>query len=133
MLRNGKVIQKGKDHLMVCFDRLESCEKCGACEAGHKKQTLVRVLGDAAVGDVVAVVMPDNRILALSAVMYGVPLIGLIAGLLLGMRFFQSEVKALVTGVAGLVLFFFIVKAWDKRIQSMPKWQPHVAPDGEEA
>lgn len=125
MLRKGKVIGMEKKHLLVCFDRLEACEKCGACEGG-RKQTLVRVLGEAPVGSVVDVELPDNRILALSVIMYVIPLAGLLLGLFLGMHFFNSETRALLTGLAGLALFFLVVKAVDGKLQMMPAWQPHI-------
>ena len=69
MIRTGRVITIENNRPMVCFDRLDACEKCGACY-NNKKQTLVRVLGQAEIGNIVDVALPDNRILTLSVIMY---------------------------------------------------------------
>ena len=125
MIRTGRVITIENNRPMVCFDRLDACEKCGACY-NNKKQTLVRVLGQAEIGNIVDVALPDNRILTLSVIMYVIPLLGLILGLLIGNAVLGTEVKTLLAGLAGMAVFFIAVKAIDKWLQNQPKWQPHI-------
>lgn len=125
MVRSGKVIRVEKGRPMVCFDRLESCEKCSGC-LDNKKQALVRVLGEAQVGDTVEVELPDNRILGLSVVMYVIPLAGLLAGLLLGGALFAEEWKALLCALGGMAASFAAVRVIDGKLQNKEKWQPHI-------
>ena len=125
MIRTGRVVEIKGDRLMVCFERLEACEKCGACFT-EKKQTLVSVLGDAEVGNIVDVELPDNRVLGLSVIMYVIPLVGLVIGLFLGNSMMGSEMQALVMGLVFMALSFFAVKSIDKKVQKLHKWQPHI-------
>ncbi len=125
MIRTGRVIKIENSRPMVCFDKLDACEKCGAC-FNTKQQTLVRVLGDAKTDDIVDVSLPDNKILMLSVIMYVIPLVGLIIGLLLGSVLLDSEAKILILGLSMMALFFIVVKALDKWLQNQPKWQPHI-------
>lgn len=125
MIRTGRVIKIENGRPMVCFDRLETCEKCAGC-LDNKKQALVRVLGQAEPGDSVDVELPDHQILGLSIVMYAIPLAGLLIGLLMGNAVFAQEWQTLLCGFAGLALCFGIVRAIDGRIQNNEKWQPHI-------
>ncbi|MDO5022624.1 MAG: SoxR reducing system RseC family protein [Eubacteriales bacterium] len=125
MIRTGVVVKFEKNRPMVCFDRLQACESCGQCFDSNK-QTLVRVLGEAEIGDIVEVELPDKKILALSAMMYILPLVGLLIGLFLGNRFLAEEGLAFLTGLAGLGLCFLGVKIFDNWLQNQRRWQPHI-------
>lgn len=125
MIRTGRVIRIENGRPMVCFDRLELCDKCEGC-LDNKKQALVRVLGDAQQGDLVDVELPDNQILGLSIVMYAIPLAGLLIGLLAGNAVFNKEWQALLCALAGLAVSFGIVRLIDGKIQNEIKWQPHI-------
>ncbi len=125
MIRTGRVIKLEKNHPMVCFDRLKACEHCGQC-FDNNKQTLVRVLGEAKVGDIVEVELPDKKVLALSIMMYVLPLLGLLLGLFLGNRFLSEEGLAFLAGLAGLAICFIGVKLFDNWLQNQRKWQPHI-------
>lgn len=125
MIRTGRVIRIEKGRPMVCFDRLETCEKCAGC-LNDKKQALVRVLGEAQEGEMVDVELPDNQILGLSLIMYAIPLAGLLIGLFLGNAAFNREWQTLLCGLAGLALCLAVVRLIDGRIQNKVKWQPHI-------
>ena len=130
MIRTGIVVRHEHNHPMVCFDRLEMCSKCGQCGANHK-EALVRVLGEAEVGSVVSVELPDNKILWLSIIMYFFPLAGLVAGLMIGKQLFQSDLMQLLCALVAMAVFFIVVKLADNHLQTIPKWQPHIVPDEE--
>ena len=125
MIRTGRVVSIENGRLMVCFERLEMCEKCDAC-FDHKKQTLVRVLGEAKQGEIVDVELPDNQILSLSVVMYAIPLAGLLIGLLVGSAVFEKDWQTVLSSLAGLALCLGIVRVLDGKIQDKEKWQPHI-------
>lgn len=125
MIRTGRVIRIENGRPMVCFDRLETCEKCAGC-LDQKKQALVRVLGEAQEGETVDVELPDHQILGLSMIMYAIPLAGLLIGLLAGNAVFAREWQTLLCGLAGLALCLAIVRLIDGRIRNEVKWQPHI-------
>ena len=60
--------------LQVTFCRPDACQSCGACEGG-KKQTTIWVKGEAKVGDIAVVDMPDKTVIRASLIAYGLPLI----------------------------------------------------------
>ncbi|NLJ65603.1 MAG: SoxR reducing system RseC family protein [Christensenellaceae bacterium] len=125
MIRTGKVVKFEKGRPLVCFDRLAACESCGACMES-KTQTLVRVLGDADVGDIVEVALPDKRVLTLSVIMYILPILALIIGLFVGNRFFAEQGTAFLVGLGSLGVAFLAVKLFDNWLQNQPHWQPHI-------
>lgn len=125
MIRTGKVVRFEKGRPLVCFDRLAACESCRACMES-KTQTLVRVLGDAEIGDIVEVELPDRRVLTLSVIMYILPIVALILGLAVGNRFFAEQGVAFLIGLLSLGVAFLAVKIFDNWLQNQPKWQPHI-------
>lgn len=125
MIRNGIVVKSENNRLLVCFEKLDMCTKCGQCSNSHQ-EALVSVVGDAPEGSIVSVEMPDQRILGLSVIMYVLPLIGLIVGLFVGAIFIENELKLLGFGLFCMGWLFLVVKMIDNRLRSMPKWQPRV-------
>ncbi len=124
MIRTGRVVEKDQDLLKICFEKTEACESCGLC---GRQEAAMTVSGSAEVGDSVDVELPDAQVLKASLMAYAVPLAGLVAGLWLGSALFPGrEGLALVTGIAGLLLFFAGVKLFDKRLRRSAAWQPRV-------
>ncbi|MHC1785965.1 MAG: SoxR reducing system RseC family protein [Christensenellales bacterium] len=133
MIRKGTVVQEEKKGVLVCFDRLAACAGCNAC-GRDKKQTTVFVYGQARIGDVVSVEMPDAQVLKASLLSYLVPLLGLLAGLFAASALSGQEDWAMVLGgILGLALSVGLLKLTDKRLGRQRAWQPHItavnAPD----
>lgn len=126
MIRKGIVVKNENNRLLVCFEKLEMCSKCGQCSNSRRQEALVSVVGDAKEGSVISVEMPDHRILGLSVIMYVLPLIGLIAGLLIGSTFIQNELKLLGFGLVCMGLLLIVVKIIDNRLRTLPQWQPRL-------
>ena len=125
MIRTGKVIRIEDSAPVVCFDRLASCDGCKGC-SGEQRQTSVRVLGEAHEGDEVDVQMPDNHILSLSFVMYLIPMVGLVLGIMLGNRLFDNQLASLGVGLAMMALIFVGIALFDHWLQKQEKWQPRI-------
>lgn len=124
MIRTGRVIEKEQNLLKVCFDREEACGNCGLCA---RQETPMAIPGEAEVGDLIEVELPDAQVLKASLVTYAVPLLGLLAGLWLGAELFPGrEVMSLVTGAAGMALFFAGVKLFDNTLRKTSAWQPKI-------
>ena len=92
MVRTGKVVGTDGKTIDVCFERPEMCAKCGACMGRKPHEETVKIEGTAAVGDTVAVEMPDAKIVKVSLIAYIIPLIGLLAGLLIGQVLLKSDI-----------------------------------------
>ena len=125
MIRTGKVVRIEENTPVVCFDRLASCDTCTGC-SGEQRQTSVRVLGEAKEGDEVEVLMPDYRILSLSFVMYAIPMIGLVLGIVLGNALSDNQLVSLGIGVACMAAIFVGISVFDHWLQKQEKWQPRI-------
>ena len=126
MIRTGRVVQRDKDVLKVCFSRLDACGSCGMC-GGGRDDAMVSIRGNARVGDMVEVDMPDAQVLKVSAIAYVIPLLGLLLGLWLGSLLFQNqEMMVFGTGILTLVLAYIGVKFFDARVALHPRWQPRL-------
>lgn len=124
MIRVGRVIKTQGDFLQVCFSKPEACNSCNMCGAGRDKTT-VTLRGDAKVGDLIEVDMPEARIVKVSALVYLIPLFGLIAGLLLGDCIFPArEAYVFLFGLAVMSIFLGGVKLLDRKLGMLPAWQP---------
>ncbi|MDD4080395.1 MAG: SoxR reducing system RseC family protein [Eubacteriales bacterium] len=124
MIRTGRVVDKEQNLLKICFDKEEACSGCGMCS---RQESTLSIPGDAAVGDVVEVALPDAQVLKASLVTYAIPLLGLIGGLWIGTELFPGrEGMTLLTGLAGTMLLFAGVKLFDRKLRQTAAWQPRV-------
>lgn len=124
MERTGEVTAVRGEFLEITFCRPADCEKCNACHGGQKTTKLV-VRGKADIGDAAVVEMPTSTIMQASGVAYGLPLAGILIGLLAGgtLADDQNIGAALGAGV-GLALAVAVVKLTEKFRRGNPKWQP---------
>ena len=127
MVRTGFVKEKKGDTLRVCFERPEACEGCKGCAKGLlPKQELLSVYGQAEVGDIVDVRMPEAQTLKASMLVYAVPLVLLLAGLAGGYALHLSDGLTLLLALAGLALGYAAVKTVDRRLRAQDRWRPAV-------
>lgn len=109
MAEVGFVTALKADNIAVArMTRKEACAKCRACIAGlSEKEMIVEAENncDAKVGDWVEIELESNGFLTAVLIVYGIPLIALVAGICLG-YFIISP--ALNLGSAGEVLSFGI-------------------------
>lgn len=125
MLRIGKVVKTEKDHVLVCFSKEDMCGHCNGCDRA-KIETSVKVLGQANEGDIVSVALPDHKLVVMSAVMYLLPVIMLVIGLIIGEKVFQNELLVLLMGIGFLALSFLVVYLTDRKLRGNPKWQAYI-------
>ena len=126
MIRSGVVVKEEPLGVMVRFGRLAACAGCAAC-GRDKKETVIFVHGQAKVGDVVSVEMPDAQVLRASMMTYLVPLGGFLMGLMLGgLTSSWHDGPVVLGGLAGLALAVGLVMAVDRRLGRKPKWQARV-------
>lgn len=103
----------------VVAERKDACDDCGAkhcCVSfGSSSEMVVRALNRAGakVGDLVSITLSSGTVLKGAAVLYLIPLAGLMSGVLIGAGLYQrlavSETgAAIVFGFAGLFLGFIL-------------------------
>lgn len=109
MKETGVVVKVESGQMTVRFSRTEACKKCGGCSQGEDGSmiTVVRNEIGAKVGDWVALELAEGSLLLASLLAYGLPLVGLVGGLLLGTalapRWPQMDPNALPLGCAAVL------------------------------
>ncbi len=132
MINKGIVTETNAGMLTIAFDRPEACGDCHNCMRGSEdcKKHLIRVAGDAHVGDVVTVELDDSHVVIASAIAYLVPLTGFLLGLAAG-YFLQNvipingELLMSATAVIGTGIAYLIMKIIDPYF-SKGRWEPQI-------
>ena len=123
-----------KDDLVIAtIHRKEACGECRACLAGmtkHEMDIEAKNLCDAEVGDWVELELQDSAFFNAVVIMYGLPFIGFIAGVVGGYyataKFFPTVpafLPSLVLGVLGIVVAMLWIKSQNPRWES-GKYRP---------
>lgn len=123
-----------KDDLVIAtIHRKEACGECRACLSGMTKSEMdieAKNLCDAEVGDWVELELQDNAFFNAVVIMYGLPFIGFIAGVVGGyygaMKFFPGVpafLPSLVLGALGIVIAMLWIKSQNPRWES-GKYRP---------
>jgi sigma-E factor negative regulatory protein RseC len=122
MEQTGEVIKVDNGLLTVQFCRPEACESCRACN-GEKHSATIQIPGDAQVGDIVTVSMPEGQVAKASLLAYAMPLAGLMIGLFLGFAL-GGDIPAVIGAAIGLGLSLLILKLLDVRLRGNERWMP---------
>lgn len=114
------------DLAVVRFVRSDACGHCNACfHLGSNEADLeIQNTLDAQVGDVVAIELRGKSMVRASLLLYGVPLLGLLLGVLAG-----SQWGDLYGAVGGLLLCggtFFILRGLEPRFSRMTEFKPRI-------
>ena len=127
MERLGEVTKVDGKWLEITFCRPADCEKCRACHGGQKS-TVLRLKGEAKVGDYAVVSMPEDMIYRASAVAYALPLVGLVTGMMLGEALVPTvnSVGGIVGGLVGLAIPAAVIRLTEGKRQSGGKYQPEL-------
>lgn len=128
MIKFGQIIERndGKGLVTIRFERPEVCGKCGACGVGSQKGE-VTLLSDCKVGDWVRVELPENRFIQATALVYIIPLFGLLMGLFLGWMFGAgSDLWTALGALFGLIFFLLVLFGIDRRVSKKPEWMPRI-------
>lgn len=127
MIRTGFVKEKKGDQLRVCFDRPEACEGCKGCAKGLlPKKELLTVTGQAEVGDMVDVQMPDAQMLKATLLAYAMPLALFLIGMLVANACQLSDAVTGLLALAGLALGYIAARMIDVRLRRLPRWRSQV-------
>ena len=127
MDRLGEVTRVDGKWLEITFCRPSDCDKCHACMGGPQPATL-RLEGKANVGDSVLVELPASTVNIASLMAYGLPLAGMLGGMLLGDKFIPLEgsLGSLIGAVVGLAIPLVYLLVTEKNRRQNPKRTPQI-------
>lgn len=124
MEQTGEVIEVRDGLLTVQFCRPEACENCRACTLG-KHRAMIKIPGEAQVGDIVTVSMPEGQVAKASLLAYLMPLCGLLLGMFTGWAL-GGDIPAIIGAAAGLGISMLILKLLDGRLRKDLRWTPRL-------
>lgn len=120
MKQTGIVFELNDDKAKLIVTRLAACgSSCESCSAhcGENKQEYINVKNDIGlkIGDRVEITTDSKAVLKYIALVYGLPLIFLISGVVIGMLLNLKEMYSLLVGFVFMIVSFIIVKTVDNK------------------
>lgn len=125
MTQKGTVVLKENGILTIQFKRGSACENCKGC-SGQNTCLNIKMKGEADVGDDVVVSMPDGQVAKASLIAYGIPLVGLMLGLIIASAAGGGDLVTIGSGLVGLLAASAITYAADKKIKKNKQWSPEL-------
>jgi len=131
----GVVIHTDGEVARVLLQRMEGCERCttqGVCRPSQDGMEIeaFNPIG-AKVGERVKIAIKSEVYLKGSMIAYGLPLIALISGAILGKNigdaYFKEmspDITAAILGFAFLITTFIIIKIWGKKAKTKTEYKP---------
>ncbi len=118
-MEKGKVVTIDGEKVKVVFSRGAGCGSCKACSEGQNKNEMEIVAYNdcnAKIGDTVKVSIETEFLLKATGIMYGIPLITMMCGFLLGNL--VSPLVSFITGILFLFITYFIIKKSEHKFQN---------------
>ncbi|HIT73293.1 hypothetical protein B5E58_10360 [Tyzzerella sp. An114] len=137
MAEKGVVMEiKDNNLALVKMTRTEACAKCRACVAGMSEKDMfieAENVCDAEKGQWVELELADNGFFYAVMIMYGIPFVALVAGILLGyfvvsplIPFINRDILSCVMGFGFTALVYLWIRSQEKRWESK-KYRPIAA------
>lgn len=133
--QTGRVVALDGEHALieVVGGGCGRCHEAGGCGGQQltqmfcstPRQYRVRNLPGAAVGDLVSVAVPAGVLGQHASLAYGLPLLGLILGAVLG-NALAGDATALAGGVLGMALAWWVVRRRVQRLTGNSDTEPHI-------
>jgi positive regulator of sigma E activity len=128
MLEIGKVTAITDDIAQVVFERKSSCDKCKVCSMDKGGNVSLKLKNDigAKVGDVVEVGISDKRLTQSNLIIFGIPLLMLLIGMVIASALKLSELYSILIGFGSLVFGFVIIFIIDKVAAKNNSFSPKI-------
>ena len=112
-------------------DCCKSRSACSTIGGGETMEAEALNTANARVGDRVLLNIPSKSLWKISFILYMIPLIFLIAGIIIGMKLaanysLEPELGALLLGVVGCILSFFLIKLFAQQVRKNKEYTPEV-------
>ena len=125
MIEKGIVTSLDGDYAIVKVNKKEECAKCGLC-LFPKNADSIKFRAEngvrAKVDDIVEIETKERAKTLGIVLVFGVPLILVIASLVLGYIFIKNEITCLLVTLGVVVVWFFILSIIDKKIKNSLKF-----------
>ncbi|ERT63473.1 SoxR reducing system RseC family protein [Peptoniphilus sp. BV3AC2] len=120
MKQTGIVFELNDDKAKIIVTRLAACgSSCESCSAhcGENKQEYINVKNDIGlkIGDRVEITTDSKAVLRYISLVYGLPLIFLISGVVIGMLLNLKEMYSLLVGFVFMIVSFIFIKTIDNK------------------
>jgi len=113
----GVIVGLDNGNAIISVKRDTACGKCKVCLSGSQEDVLIKIPNDVngQSGDIVGIDIEPSKLLQAATIVYFIPLVGLILGVLTGIRIApEINLDSELSGVAGGILFtmltFFGIK-----------------------
>ncbi len=135
MRETGRVIELKEGTAKVRINRSTACGDCGACQVGREKLEMILTVENhigAKVGNDVEVDIENTNFLTAVLIGYGIPLLGLLFGVLLGyygapLLGFGYNTSQGIAGITGLICMgagYYLIKLNEHQIKKLKKFHP---------
>ncbi len=126
MQQTGKVLEIEGEYALVQFQRTKACGNCNACMSLGDGMAAVKIKNtlNAHPGDHVHIQLHANSFLKATAIAYGVPLLALLIGVILGALI--SDVAAICMGLGFALLAFLLLRLLETRFSRMQEFKPRM-------
>jgi len=128
MTETGTVIKLKKDLAVVRIERKSACDSCKMCAIRPNSPHIdVNVKNEvsAKVNDIVEIYLTDGAVIKSSLIVYVIPLVFALIGLIIGLMF-KNQVAQLLMFVGFLVLGFVCVYLIDRAIRRKEKYKQKI-------
>lgn len=112
----GKIISIKDNKATVILERKSACADCHACEMGSDTKTMTMVAVnecDGKVGDEVMIELVVDRLMFATFILYGVPLVTMLAGFFIGYYILGSEIGSFIAGIIILFITYFVIRRFE--------------------
>ena len=124
--QQGTVVAVSGKKATVRFKKTDACGHCNACFRFGSNEADIEMDNalNAKEGDTVYIEMHAKSVLKASVIVYGIPLVFLVAGVALGCVI--GELYGAIGGVAFSAGSFFILKALEPKFAKMNEFKPRM-------
>lgn len=134
MKEYGVVLGLSNGNAIVGLKRGSACSSCGACELGSNHSQMEITLAntvDAKPGDTVEIQLPTSQFLKASAILYLIPLMTLILGIVLGHNIgkllgMNADIVGALIGILFTVGSYMSIKKLEPKFQKTDGLSPTI-------
>lgn len=123
MEKVGLVLNTEDKYANISVQRPSGCgDNCGSCSANCDSSKIVINLKNdigAKKGDLVKIKSSSRKVYRYALVIYLIPLVMFIMGILIGVKKFASELSGFLLGVGFLIISLFIIKIIDNKLKGL--------------
>ena len=133
-IKTGKVIKVSGNEAIVQIRNHSSCSSCGGCGTSNKNKVntiWTKNYQDANVGDFVKIELTEKTLLKLSTLVYIIPVISLLIGLIIGHSYAESNnlpenLVGLIGGLFLMSISFIGINIIDRKTKDSSKLKPKI-------